>query len=80
MTCVAPNLAWGEARGGRIPTKGPFKNNFRLLAGAPPRPCGLRAFGPLAVLLTPYRPLAGMLVVRALPAGQIPASKIGSYL
>src|SRR6267143_4501878 len=76
MTFVAPNLAWGEARGGSIPrqwgcdrraTKPQGKFGATLRAAVP--------FGPGDVAPSSQIHWRDMLVARALPGPKIPRRK-----
>src|SRR6266403_3712011 len=72
VTFVAPNLACGEARGGRIPQSGAVTDEQRSHRPNSAQPSGRQFFLAQASLLAPYRPLKGMLVARASPAPKIP--------
>src|ERR1700693_4186805 len=68
VTFVAPNLACGEARGGRIPQSGAVTDEQRSHRPNSAQPSGQQFFLPQTSLLAPHRPPRGMLVARASPA------------
>src|SRR5881396_1955579 len=72
VTFVAPNLACGKARGGRIPLDGAVTDEQRSHRPHWAQPCGRQFFFAQASLLAPYRPPSGMLVARASPGPKIP--------
>ena len=72
VTFVAPNLACGEARGGRIPRSGAVTDEQRSHRPNSAQPSGRQFFLAQASLLAPHRPPRGMLVARASPAPKIP--------
>src|SRR5919108_1292365 len=72
VTFVAPNLACGEARGGRIPRSGAVTDEQRSHRPNSAQPGGRQVLLAQASLLAPHRPQMGMLVARASPAPKIP--------
>src|SRR5258707_6227112 len=74
MAFVAPNLACGEARGGRIrqPAVTDEQRSHRPNSAQPE---GRPVFLAQASLFAPYRPLAGMLLAHHSPAPKIPVRK-----
>src|SRR5438552_14402653 len=59
MTFVAPNLACGEARGGRIPGHGAVTDEQRSHRPNSAQPGGRQVFFAQTSLLAPYRSTAG---------------------
>src|SRR6187200_2891410 len=59
MTCVAPNLACGKARGGRIPRSGSVTDEQRSHRPNSAQPSGRQFFFGPTSLLAPYRSTAG---------------------
>src|SRR3989442_8395655 len=59
MTFVAPNLAWGEARGGRIPSHGAVTDEQRSHRPNSAQPGGRQVFFAQTSLLAPHRSTAG---------------------
>src|SRR6266540_1276924 len=55
MTFVAPNLAWGKARGGRIPRSGSVTDEQRSPRPNSAQPFGRQFFFGRTSLLAPYR-------------------------
>jgi hypothetical protein len=72
MAFVAPNLACGEARRGSISAQASATEEQQRHRPNSAQPEGRRVFLAPAALRAPYRPLAGMLVARALPVPKIP--------
>src|SRR5437867_8158887 len=72
MTSVAPNLAWGQARGGSISRSGSVTDEQRRHRPNSAQPSGRQFFFDQTSWLAPYRPLKGMLVARASSGGKIP--------
>src|SRR5438128_12053341 len=78
VTFVAPNLAWGEARGasarapGASPGSGAVTDEQRSPRPNSAQPSGRRFFSAPAALLAPYRSAWDMLVARALPGPKPP--------
>src|SRR6266571_8457348 len=72
MTFVAPNLAWGKARGGSISRSGSVTDEQRRHRPNSAQPFGRRFFLGQTSLLAPHRPLKGMLVARASSGRKIP--------
>src|SRR5437867_9753291 len=66
MTFVAPNLAWGEARGastrapGASPASGAVTDEHRSPRPNSAQPFGRRFFSAQAALLAPYRSTGGI--------------------
>src|SRR6059036_1638335 len=60
VTFVAPNLAWGEARGGSIPSSGAVTDEQRSPRPNSAQPFGRRFFSAPAALLAPYRSTGGI--------------------
>src|SRR2546428_12471051 len=60
VTFVAPNLAWGEARGGSIPAGGAVTEEQRSPRPNSAQPSGRRFFSAQAALLAPYRSTGGV--------------------
>src|SRR6266568_7920673 len=87
MTFVAPNLAWGEARGastrapGASPASGAVNDEQRSPRPNSAEPFGRRFFSAQAALLAPYRSTGGMCAgaraeaPRALPGPKTPRRK-----
>src|SRR5438128_3867120 len=81
VTFVAPNLAWGEARGasarapGASPGSGAVTDEQRSLRPNSAQPSGRRFFSAPAALLAPYRSAWDMLVARVLPGPKTPRRK-----
>src|SRR6266571_5023192 len=59
MTFVAPNLAWGKARGGSISRSGSVTDEQRSHRPNPAQPGGRQFFFGQTSLLAPYRSTAG---------------------
>src|SRR5881397_3423958 len=59
MTFVAPNLACGEARGGRIPCHGAVTDEQRSHRPNSAQPGGRQVFFAQTLLLAPHRATAG---------------------
>src|SRR5436853_4333951 len=72
MTFVAPNLAWGKARGGSISRSGSVTDEQRSHRPNSAHPFGRQFFFGQTSLLAPHRPLKGMLVARASSGRKIP--------
>src|SRR5206468_4001685 len=72
MTFVAPNLAWGKARGGSISQSGSVTDEQRRQRPNSAQPFGRQFFFGQTSLLAPHRPLKGMLVARASSGRKIP--------
>src|SRR5436853_4878640 len=72
MTFVAPNLAWGKARGGSISRSGSVTDEQRRHRPNSAQPFGRQFFFGQTSWLAPYRPLKGMLVARASSGRKIP--------
>src|SRR5207249_5140899 len=72
MTFVAPNLAWGKARGGSISRSGSVTDEQRSHRPNSAQPSGRQFFFGQTSLLAPHRPLKGMLVARASSGRKIP--------
>src|SRR6059036_2849365 len=60
VTFVAPNLAWGEARGGSIPRQWAVTDEQRSPRPNSAQPSGRRFFSAPAALLAPYRSTGGI--------------------
>src|SRR2546422_11778993 len=60
VTFVAPNWAWGEARGGSIPAGGAVTDEQRSPRPNSAQPSGRRFFSAPAALLAPYRSTGGV--------------------
>src|SRR6266700_3471217 len=81
VTFVAPNLAWGEARGasarapGASPASGAVTDEQRSPRPNSAQPFGRRFFSAQAALLAPYRSTRDMRVARALPGPKTPRRK-----
>src|SRR5213594_182859 len=65
MTFVAPNLAWGKARGGSISRSGSVTDEQRSHRPNSAQPFGRQFFFGQTSLLAPHRPLKGMRGARA---------------
>jgi hypothetical protein len=72
MTFVVLFLAWGQARGGRIPQSGAATDEQQRPRPKTTQPSGRQSFLPQASLRAPHRPIAGMLVACASPVPKIP--------
>src|SRR5437773_10155694 len=72
MTFVAPNLACGEARGGRIPGHGAVTDEQRSHRPNSAQPGGRQVFFAQTSLLAPHRSTADMLVAHASSGRRIP--------
>src|SRR5436309_13402085 len=72
MTFVAPNFAWGKARGGSISQSGSVTDEQRSHRPNSAQPFGRQFFFGQTSWLVPHRPLKGMLVARASPDRKIP--------
>src|SRR2546422_8205357 len=81
VTFVAPNWAWGEARGGSIPAGGAVTDEQRSPRPNSAQPSGRRFFSAPAALLAPYRSTGGICAgvraeaPRALPGPKTPRRK-----
>src|SRR5437016_4900402 len=76
-TFVASIFGSGEARRGSIPRSGAVTEEQRSQNRKATQPSGRRFFLTQTSLLTPYRPLKGMLVARASSGPKIPRRKRG---
>src|SRR5439155_11320798 len=76
-TFVASIFGSGEARRGSIPRSGVVTEEQRSQNRKATQPSGRRFFLAQTSLLTPYRPLKGMRVVRALSGPKTPRRKRG---
>ena len=76
-TFVASIFGPGEARRGSIPRSGAVTEEQRSQNRKATQPSGRRFFLAQTSLLTPYRPLKGMLVARASSGPKIPRRKRG---
>src|SRR5213596_1938147 len=76
-TFVASLFGSGEARRGSIPRSGAVTEEQRSQNRKATQPSGRRFFLAQTSLLTPYRPLKGMLVARASSGPKIPRRKRG---
>src|SRR4051812_22586354 len=80
MTFVAPNLACGEARGGRIPFPGAVTDEQRCHRPNSAQPAGRQVFFAHTSLLAPSQPAAGMLRRSRLVWSKNPSPRTSSYL
>src|SRR2546427_11648475 len=80
MTFVAPNLACGEARGGRIPCHGAVTDEQRSHRPNSAQPGGRQVFFALTSLLAPHRSTAGYARRTRLVWAKNPLPRTSSYL
>src|SRR5438093_11485976 len=80
MTFVAPNLACGEARGGRIPGQGAVTDEQRSHRPNSAQPGGRQVFFAQTSLLAPYRSTAGYARRSRLVWAKNPRPRTSSYL
>src|SRR6058998_1753567 len=80
MTFVAPNLACGEARGGRIPGHGAVTDEQRSHRPNSAQPGGRQVFFAQTSLLAPYRSTAGYARRSRLVWAKNPWPRTSSYL
>src|SRR5439155_3245664 len=80
MTFVAPNLACGEARGGRIPCHGAVTDEQRSHRPNSAQPGGRQVFFAQTSLLAPYRSTAGYARRSRLVWAKNPLPRTSSYL
>ena len=80
MTFVAPNLACGEARGGRIPGHGAVTDEQRSHRPNSAQPGGRQVFFAQTSLLAPYRSTAGYARRSRLVWTKNPLPRTSSYL
>src|SRR2546427_11107739 len=80
MTFVAPNLACGEARGGRIPGHGAVTDEQRSHRPNSAQPGGRQVFFAQTSLLAPYRSTAGYALRSRLVWAKNPLPRTSSYL
>src|SRR2546426_8859453 len=80
MTFVAPNLAYGEARGGRIPCHGAVTDEQRSHRPNSAQPGGRQVFFAQTSLLAPYRSTAGYARRSRLVWAKNPLPRTSSYL
>src|SRR5881397_3252471 len=80
MTFVAPNLACGEARGGRIPCHGAVTDEQRSHRPNSAQPGGRQVFFAQTSLLAPYRSTAGYARRSRLVWAKNPWPRTSSYL
>src|SRR6266704_1088227 len=80
MTFVAPNLACGEARGGRIPFPGAVTDEQRCHRPNSAQPAGRQVFFAQTSLLAPSQPAAGLLRRSRLVWSKNPSPRTSSYL
>src|SRR2546426_4457305 len=80
MTFVAPNLAYGEARGGRIPCHGAVTDEQRSHRPNSAQPGGRQVFFAQTSLLAPYRSTAGYARRSRLVWAKNPWPRTSSYL
>src|SRR6266705_5911251 len=80
MTFVAPNLACGEARGGRIPGHGAVTDEQRSDRPNSAQPGGRQVFFAQTSLLAPYRSTAGYARRSRLVWAKNPLTRTSSYL
>src|SRR2546425_8705515 len=76
---VASIFGSGEARRGSIPRSGAVTEEQQSQNRKATQPSGRRFFVAQTSLLTPYRPLKGMRVVRASSGPKIPRRKSGRF-
>src|SRR5881628_1564574 len=80
MTFVAPNLACGEARGGRIPCHGAVTDEQRSHRPNSAQPGGRLVFFAQTSLLAPHRSTAGYARRSRLVWAKNPLPRTSSYL
>src|SRR2546422_7520406 len=80
MTFVAPNLACGEARGGRIPGHGAVTDEQRSHRPNSAQPGGRQVFFAQTSLLAPHRSTAGYARRSRLVCAKNPWPRTSSYL
>src|SRR5213594_525700 len=80
MTFVAPNLACGEARGGRIPCHGAVTDEQRSHRPNSTQPGGRQVFFAQTSLLAPHRSTAGYARRSRLVWAKNPLPRTSSYL
>ena len=80
MTFVAPNLACGKARGGRIPRSGSVTDEQRSHRPNSAQPSGRQFFFGQTSLLAPYRSTAGYARRSRLVWPKNPLPRTSSYL
>src|SRR6266700_669197 len=80
MTFVAPNLACGEARGGRIPWHGAVTDEQRSHRPNSAQPGGRQVFFAQISLLAPHRSTAGYARRSRLVWAKNPLPRTSSYL
>ena len=80
MTFVAPNLACGKARGGRIPHSGSVTDEQRSHRPNSAQPSGRQSFFGQTSLLAPYRSTAGYARRARLVWPKNPLPRTSSYL
>src|SRR2546427_10338557 len=80
MTFVAPNLACGEARGGRIPCHGTVTDEQRSHRPNSAQPGGRQVFFAQTSLLAPHRSTAGYARRSRLVWAKNPLPRTTSYL
>src|SRR5881296_2577322 len=80
MTFVAPNLACGEARGGRIPCHGAVTDEQRSHRPNSAQPGGRQVFFAQTSLLAPHRSTAGYARRSRLVWAKNPLLRTSSYL
>src|SRR5213592_383746 len=80
MTFVAPNLACGEARGGRIPGQGAVTDEQRSHRPNSAQPGGRQVFFAQTSLLAPHRSTAGYARRSRLVWAKNPLPRTSSYL
>src|SRR6266566_2089025 len=80
MTFVAPNLACGEARGGRIPCHGAVTDEQRSHRPNSAQPGGRQVFFAQTSLLAPHRSTAGYARRSRLVWAKNPLPRTSSYL
>src|SRR2546427_204869 len=79
MTLVAPNLACGEARRGRIPSHGAVTDEQRSHRPNSAQPGGRQVFLAQTSLLAPHRSTAGYARRSRLASAQNPLPRMYSY-
>src|SRR5947199_7859683 len=80
MKFVAPNLACGEARGGRIPCHGAVTDEQRSHRPNSAQPGGRQVFFAQTLLLAPHRSTAGYARRSRLVWAKNPLPRTSSYL
>jgi len=80
MTFVAPNLACGEARGGRIPPSGAVTDEQRRHRPNSAQPSGRQFFSGQTSLLAPHRSTSGYARRSRLVWPKNPLPRTSSYL